>query len=150
MGSEPKNDEVCHLSMAEVESHSMSKQYIVSDLHQTPSDHHESSQDKENENEAECDSDENEFDIPDDDVELNALNDMQKRIIKNKTVLSKKSTELNDQNMRNQYIKQYVSNKQLIDRKNDQKKIIEKYKQNIKKDVKQELVFKFVKQQYLV
>jgi len=52
--------------------------------------------------------------------------------------------------MRNQYIKQYVSNKQLIDRKNDQKKIIEKYKQNIKKDVKQELVFKFVKQQYLV
>ena len=98
MGSEPKNSEVCHLSIekAEVESQSMSKQYIVSDLHQTPSDHHESSQDKQNEGEAEVDSDENEFDIPDDDCELDALNDMQKRIIENKTVLSKKSTELND------------------------------------------------------
>jgi len=94
MGSESKNDEVCHLSIdqAEVESQSMSKQYIVSDLHQTPSDHHESSQDKENEQEAELDLEENEFDIPDDDCELDALNDIQKRIIENKTVLSKKST----------------------------------------------------------
>ena len=47
--------------------------------------------------------------------------------------------------MRNQYIKQYVSNKQLMDRKIDQKRIIQQHKQNIKKDVRQELVFKFVK-----
>ena len=93
--------------------------------------------------------DESEFDVPDDDVDLEALNEIQKRMIKDKTVLSKKAPELNDQNMRDAYIKQQVSNKQLVERKAEQKRVIQKHVQNIKKDVRQELVFKFVKQQYL-
>ena len=93
--------------------------------------------------------DESEFDVPDDDVDLEALNEIQKRMIKDKTVLSKKAPELNDLNMRDAYIKQQVSNKQLVERKAEQKRVIQKHVQNIKKDVRQELVFKFVKQQYL-
>ena len=94
IGTEPRSDEASH--MTEHESHATSKQYIVSDLQQTPSSHNESSQDMSKDKEQEDDLDENEFDVPDDDVELEALNDIQKRIIKDKTVLPKKSTELND------------------------------------------------------
>ena len=80
----------------------------LSDIQQTPSMQEESKVEE---------IDESEFDVPDDDVDLEALNEIQKRMIKDKTVLSKKAPELNDQNMRDAYIKQQVSNKQLIERK---------------------------------
>ena len=44
------------------------------------------------------------FDVPDD-IDMEVLTEMQKRIITEKKVLSKKAPELNDQNMRNAYIK---------------------------------------------
>ena len=38
-------------------------------------------------------------------------------MIKDRTVLSKKAPELNDQKMRYAYIRQHISNKDLMDRK---------------------------------
>ena len=70
----------------------------MSDLQQTPTILEESQLIKEEED---C-----EFEVSDDDFELDALNDVQKRMIKEKTVLSKKAPELNDKNMREAYIRQ--------------------------------------------
>ena len=67
-------------SKYEAESHGTSKQYLVSDLHQTPSSHNESnedmSKDKEQAVEPAVELDDCEFDVPDDDVGLEALNDI--------------------------------------------------------------------------
>ena len=63
------------------------------------------------------------------------LDEVQKRMIKDKTVLSKKAPELNDQKMRYHYIRQHISNKDLMDRKAEQSRILKQQEQNMKADV---------------
>ena len=85
---------------------------LISDMKKTPQD--------------DIQVEESEFDVPDD-IDLDVLTEMQKRIIKEKKVLSKRAPELNDQRMRNAYIRQQVSVKQLVERKIEQKNVIKKY-----------------------
>ena len=113
-------------SKVEIDSHETSKHYLISDIQQTPSVHDESRREL----------NEEEFDVPDDDIDLGMLDEVQKRMIKDRTVLSKKAPELNDQKMRYAYIRQHISNKDLIDRKAEQTRVLKQHEQNIKKDVR--------------
>ena len=63
--------------------------------------------------------------------------------------MKKTAPELNDPNFRNAYIKNQVSNQELIDRKKKKQEIVKKHAEQVKDNAKKNLVFKFVRQNFI-
>ena len=95
--------------------------------------------------------DDDDLDIPDDDdLDLNIqMPDNQAKIIASNKVLKMNAPELNDPKFRQAYMKNQVSNQQLIERRKKKQEIVKKHAEEVKDDTKKNLVFKFVRQNFI-
>ena len=69
--------------------------------------------------------------------------------MENKTLLPVDSEELNNKEFRNAYLRRQITPYRLLNHKKSKDEILAEHAEEIKKDPRKTLIFKFVKQKYI-
>ena len=89
------------------------------------------------------------LDIDDDDEPETALSVAQGEFLEKKTLLQVDSKDLNEEKFRQAYLKKQVAARSLAERKAERQQHLAQYAEDVKNDPKKNIIFKFVKQNYI-